>query len=109
MTAVTRTVTKITREEAKAITPEFWANMLQPELRKSLVSAAVTNSKFDSELAYGDTLTYSYFSGDNTVIDYINDVGWFGTIEDHEEMQVIGEELKVDKTPLLRKKVDRIE
>ena len=107
--SVERTVTKITREEAKAITPEFWANTLQPELRKSLVSAVTTNSKFDPDLQYGDTLTYSYFSGDNTVIDYINDVGWFGAITDHEEMQVIGEELKVDKTPLLRKKVDRIE
>jgi len=107
--SVTRTVNKITREEAKSITPEFWANTLQPELRKALVSAVTTNARFDANLEYGDTLTYSYFSGDNTVIDYITDVGWFGKVEDHEEMKVTGEELKVDKTPLIRKKVDRIE
>ncbi len=105
----TRTTTKITRAEAVAITPEFWANKLQPELRKSLVSAVTTNAKFSNDLAYGDTLTYSYFSGDNTVINYITDVGWFGSITDHEAMETVGEELKVDKTPLLRKKVDRIE
>ncbi len=107
--SVERTVTKTGREDIKSLIEEFWANTLQPELRKSLVSAVTTNAKFDAQLKYGDTLTYSYFSGDNTIIDYMGDVGVFGTIGDHEELKVVGEELKVDKNPLMRKKVDHIE
>jgi len=104
-----RTVTKVSRAEVKGITPEFWANMLQPALRKELVSAAVTNARFDDALQRGDILTYNYFSGDNTVKDYITDVGWFTDMTDHEAIETTPEELKVDQTPILQKKVDDIE
>ncbi len=100
---------KVTRADVQSITPEAWANMLQPALRKSLVASSVLNTRFSSDLAVGDTLHYSYFSGDNTVIDYADTVGYFGAIEDHEELKTTGETLVIDKQPLLRKKIDNIE
>lgn len=96
---------QVPRSEVRSITPQAWANMLQPPLRKSLVSAAVTNYRFDPNLKIGDTLHFSYFSGDNTVVSYTP----FDTITNHETMETTGEQLQVDTKPLLRKQVDNIE
>lgn len=93
------------REEVQSITPEAWANMLQPPLRKSLVSAEITESRFEPNLQVGDTFHYSYFSGNNEVVDY----SAFDTITGHEKMETTDDTLTVDKQPLIRKVVDNVE
>lgn len=93
------------RAEIQSVTPEAWANMLQPPLRKSLVSGVVTNSRFEPNLRKGDTFHYSYFSGDNEVVDYSE----FTSITGHEKMETTDDTLVVDKQPLLRKVIDNVE
>ncbi len=98
-------MSKVTRSEVQAVTPEAWASMLQPALRKQLVSTEITNSRFEPMLDKGDTFHYAYFSGDNTVISYTP----FQTIDSHEKLETTDETLTVDEKPLLRKHVDDVE
>jgi len=93
------------RSEVDSVTPEAWANMLQPALRKTMVSAEISNSRFEPNLQVGDSFNYSYFSGDNTVVDYTE----YTDIADHEKLETTGEKLIVDKKPLVRKHVDDVE
>ncbi len=98
-------MSKVTRNEVQSVTPEAWASMLQPALRKNLVSTAITNTRFEPHLKVGDTFHYSYFSGDNTVVAYEP----FATIDNHEKLETTGETLVVDQMPLIRKHVDDVE
>ena len=98
-------MSKVTRAEVRSVTPEAWASMLQPALRKNLVSTEITNTRFEPFLKVGDTFHYSYFSGDNTVVAYTP----FATIENHEKLETTGETLVVDQMPLIRKHVDDVE
>lgn len=51
-----------TNINVSALNPEFWANMLQVPLRKSLVSEAVADTQFEPLLKYGDTVNQPYIN-----------------------------------------------
>ena len=49
-------MTQVVSNDVSAITPEIWSSMVQVPLYKSLVAMEVANTRFESELSYGDTI-----------------------------------------------------
>jgi hypothetical protein len=52
----------ISRAHISAMVPSFWSDLMQVPLRKSLVAAAVANTRFEAKLSKGDTIHFPYLS-----------------------------------------------
>lgn len=85
-----------------ALNPTIWANMMQVPLRKSLVSEAIADTKFEASLSYGDAITQPYME-DATIADYTP-----GTIFSAQGASAKEDTLDVDKFKVSPTYVDDI-